>query len=219
MHYLVIAKLFTQNNYIPDTKVCLEKEQGYFSATRSREISTEKSILLRRFLNYITSQFFLCLQHLLFLFSFQLFNPIIIHLCNNIIPKIFFFWLDRHRLYRSAFLIHLVGVPKSHSDCTSSTATSCPFRSKRKVRGCFESSPRMTSQPRSGIETMCVFRSVLSLWKMSLLSFTLHQRSRQRLLESTLRYPAIKCNMRCFTPHFFWKGRKKTLLNVMLAFK
>lgn len=145
-----------------------------------------------------------CLQ-LLLLSSFQylLFSSAIT-LCQR-----FFLWMDRHRLYESASLIHFVWVARSHSHCTSSTATSCPLRSRRKVRGCFESSPRMTSQPRSGMETICVFRSVLSLWKMSLLSFTLHQRSRQRLLESTLRYPAIKWNVRYFTPHFFWKGRKK----------
>lgn len=73
---------------------------------------------------------------------------------------------------------------------TSNTATSCPLRSSRKVRGCLESKPGITSQPRRGMETMWVFRSALSLWKMSLLSFTRHQRSRQRLLESTFRYPA-----------------------------
>lgn len=73
---------------------------------------------------------------------------------------------------------------------TSSTATSCPLRSSRKVSGCLESSPGITSQPRRGMDTRWVFRSVLSLCRMSLLSLTLHQRSRQRLLESTFRWPA-----------------------------
>lgn len=195
--------------------MCLEKEQGYFR-TGSRGGQCRGKYLTEKIseLHFISVLF---LQHLL-LFFLPIF---IVQLCNNIIPKIFFifFRMARHRLYESASLVHLEGVPKSQSCCTSSTATSCPLRSRRKVRGCFESSPRMTSQPRSGIETMCVFRSVLSLCKMSLLSFTLHQRSRQRLLESTLRYPAIKWNVRYFTPRFFWKGRKKTLLKVMLAFK
>lgn len=186
IHYLIIAKLLTQSNYIPDTKVCLEKEQGC-SSTRPRGGQCRE----KYFTEKISELHLISALSLPTAFTTSFLLPIfIVQLCNNIIPKIFFEWTDR--LYVSASLIHLVGAAKSHSHCTSSTATSCPFRSRRKVRGCFESSPRMTSQPRSGIETMCVFRSVLSLWKMSLLSFTRHQRSRQRLLESTLRYPAIK---------------------------
>lgn len=195
--------------------MCLEKEQGYFNTKARGGQCREKY-----FTEKISELHLMSVLSLSTTFNFSFLLPIfIIQLCNNSIPETFFFWMDRHRLYASASLSQLVGVPTSHSYCTSSTATSCPFRSRRKVRGCFESSPKMTSQPRRGIETMCVFRSVLSLWKMSLLSFTLHQRSRQRLLESTLRYPAIKWNVRYFTPDFFWKGKKKNnlLLGVMLA--
>lgn len=79
---------------------------------------------------------------------------------------------------------------------TSNTATSCPLRRSRKVRGCLESNPGITSQPRRGMDAMWVFRSVLSLCRMSLLSLTRHQRSRQRLLESTFRWPAMTWSQR-----------------------
>lgn len=82
-----------------------------------------------------------------------------------------------------------VGGDPGRGPPTSSTATSCPLRSSRNVSGCLESSPGITVQPRRGMEAMWVFRSVRSLWRTSLLPRTLHQRSRQRLLDSTFRYP------------------------------
>lgn len=150
IHYLIIAKLFTQSNYMPDTNVCLEKEQGYFS-TRSRGGQCREQYFTEK----ISELHLISGLSLSTTFTISSFLPIfIIQLCNNIIAEIFFFLMDRHRLYESASLIQLVGVPESHSYGTSSTATSCPFLSRRKVRGCFESSPRMTSQPRRGMETM-----------------------------------------------------------------
>ena len=72
---------------------------------------------------------------------------------------------------------------------TSRTATSWPLRSRRKAKGCLLSRPGLTSQPRRGSEAMWLFRSSRSLWRSSWLSFRRHQRSRQRLLDNTFRYP------------------------------